>query len=150
MSDNNTIIIGIGNRNRGDDALGCLVVEKLNALGTIEHEIIEHNGEPASLMDRWLDYSRAIIIDAVSSHGEAGTVFNFDLKAEQLPKEFRRTSTHGFGLFEAIELGRVFDTLPDQMSFHGIEGSNFQMGDKVSEELNNAIDKIIENVLGEI
>ncbi len=147
------LVIGVGNGERGDDKLGSLAVERLKKH---EHEftnveVIGHGGEPASLLDRWQGYDYIILIDAVmSKNGVAGEVFNFDLIETQLPEEFRRTSTHGFGIFEAIELGKVLNQMPKKASFHGIEGKNFNVGEDVSAEMMANIDKLVENVIEEL
>ncbi len=145
------LIIGVGNRDRGDDALGPIVAERLNGLDLPQDvEVIESGGEPATMLDRWQGYDKVILVDAVMSKGVTGNVFNFNLIDTQLPEEFRRTSTHGFGIFEAIELGKVLDQMPAMASFHGIEGKNFNIGDEVSAEIHDNIDKLIENIIGEL
>ena len=120
-----TLVIGIGNRYRGDDALGCLIADEVRKKVPETIEVIEHNGEPASLIECWQEYSTVILIDAVSSGAPAGTIHHIDLQSHPLPVHFHNYSTHAFGIAEAIELARVLKKLPPNITFYGIEGKSF-------------------------
>ncbi len=120
-----TLVIGVGNRYRGDDALGCLVAAGLAKAAPGSLDIIEHDGEPASLMDHWADRRKVILIDAVSSGAKAGMIHHFDLRSQSLPASFRAFSTHAFGIADAVELARALGKLPPSLHFYGVEGESF-------------------------
>lgn len=141
-----TLIIGIGNRHRGDDALGCIIAEELRGLVPV----IEHDGEPASLIDSWQGYQRVILVDAVSSGAKPGTVFYFDLNKQALPDIFNQTSTHAFGVAEAVELARVLEKLPPQIIFYGIEAINFSTEETLSPEVRAAGDEIRNRIIEDL
>ena len=71
---NRTIIIGIGNEFRCDDAIGIITARKLKSTKLQNADVIEHNGDGASLMDIWSNYENVILIDAASMDGKAGEV----------------------------------------------------------------------------
>lgn len=150
------LIIGIGNRYRGDDGLGCLIVDELKKRIFNSAEIIEHNGDPASLIDLWDGRSQVILIDAVSSGADLGTIYYFDLRQQTLPDTFRNYSTHAFGVVEAVELARVLGKLPKHIIFFGIEGESFKLDTQQSSglepaisALQDSISKIISHEIGE-
>ena len=65
------LIVGCGNRQRGDDAAGILAAEKLSALGTTSRVC---SGEPAELIEAWEGSDDVIVIDAVVTGAPVGTV----------------------------------------------------------------------------
>ncbi len=137
-----TLIIGIGNRYRGDDALGCIVADQLKSLASPDIEVINHDGEPASLIDLWQDRSFVIMVDAVSSMSAAGTLHYINLQEQGLPDGFRSFSTHAFGIAEAIELARVLGKLPPKIVFYGVEGKSFAAAQTLSPEMTTAMEDV--------
>ena len=146
MSAKGLFVIGIGNRYRGDDAVGCILAERLKD----RFETLEHDGEPASLMEAWEDRSSVILIDAVSSGEKPGTIFQFDLQEQKLPEIFGHSSTHSFGVSEGVELARVLGGLPPQILFFGIEGKNFSIGEGLSEEVSAVLEDFKNYIIKEI
>lgn len=143
-----TLIIGIGNRYRGDDALGCLIADEIKA--NVDCDVIEHDGEPASLIDLWKDRQTVILIDAVSSGAQAGTIHRNDLQDQALPDQFRSYSTHAFGIAEAVELARVLKKLPPKIIFYGVEGKSFAADTKLSPPLQKAAQALQAQIMEEI
>ncbi len=138
-------IIGIGNRHRGDDAAGLRVMDLLKA----DFATLEHDGEPASLIDAMQGHDRVILVDAVSSGAAAGEIFRLDLQKEGLPGAFTQTSTHSFGIVEAVELARALGKLPPALVFYGIEGKNLAVGDGISPEVQNATETVAASIRAE-
>ena len=126
MSDGGSLI-GLGNDLRGDDAAGLLVARA--ARGRAEGiEVVESSGEPIDLLDAWEGFEAVVVVDAVSSGAEPGTVHRLDAAAGPLPTPFASPSTHALGLAEAVELGRALDRLPPRLVVFGIEGAEFSAG----------------------
>lgn len=144
------LIIGIGNRYRGDDAFGCIVAGDLAAHAPEGATCIEHDGEPAGLMECWQGAENVILIDAVSSGAKAGHIFRFDLARQALPEEFNLYSTHAFGVPQAVELARALGKLPQNIRFIGVEGENFDAGDELSPALSEAKGAVISEVLSSL
>ena len=140
-----TIIIGIGNRYRGDDSLGRIIARSINERAGLK--VLEHNGEMASLIDSWQGYDKVILADTVMSGNPAGTIISLNLHQTTLPDNFKLTSTHGFGVAEAVELARVLHQLPKEIFFYGIEGANFALGEKVSPPLQKNIAQLVEQIM---
>lgn len=129
MQTTRPLVIGIGNRFREDDAVGCLLAERLEAAG---FETLEHSGEPASLMEAWQGRANVILLDAVFSGAAPGTLHVFDLMVETLPASFAKPTTHAIGVAEAVEFARVLGKLPARLAFYGIEGQSYGSGTALS------------------
>ena len=145
-----TLIIGIGNPYRGDDAAGPIAARRLKekALGGVV--FLEAADEGAALMESWKDYNRAILLDAVSSGAPPGTIHRFDAGARPLRRQPFRHSTHAFGLVEAVELARVLGRLPKRLVVYGIEGKNFEAGETLSPEIARSIESLVDRIVEEI
>ena len=144
------LIIGIGNRYRGDDAFGCIVAGDLAGQVPQGVTCIEHDGEPAGLMECWQDAENVILIDVVSSGAKAGHVFRFDLARQALSEEFNLYSTHAFGVPQAVELARALGKLPRNIRFIGVEGENFDAGKELSPALSEAKNAVIAEILNSL
>ncbi len=145
-----TLVIGIGNRYRSDDGFGCSVAAELADRALPGVRCIEHDGEPATLMDCWQRAARVVLIDAVSSGAKPGTIFRFNLAQQALPEAFKLFSTHAFGVPQAIELARVLQKLPPQIAFIGVEGACFDAGEELSPVLLQAVDAVVAEILNSL
>jgi hydrogenase maturation protease len=144
-----TLVIGVGNEWRGDDAAGLLVARQLRRCGT-SLSVLEHDGEGAALMELWNRWDAVIIVDAVHSGAEPGTVYRFDAISQPLPSKIRHGSTHSFSLGEAIELGRALNQLPRHLVVYAIEGQNFEAGNRLSSQVEGVISAVADRILREI
>ena len=138
LGSSDMLIIGCGNRQRGDDAAGILVAEQLASRG-IPTETC--SGEASELMELWADAEEVIVIDAVVTGAAVGTVHVWDSRSP-LPHCKVSGSTHGFGVAEAVELSRALGTLPGRLRIYGIEGKRFEIGGKLSPEVKRAIEEV--------
>jgi hydrogenase maturation protease len=128
-----TLVVGVGNRFRGDDAAGPAVVDLLGGVAAIVHD-----GDPADLMERWAGVDEVVVVDAVRSGAAPGTVTVIDARAVPLPAGWCRSS-HAWGPGEAIELARALGTLPARVTVYGIEGADFTPGAGMSPEVSAAV-----------
>jgi len=147
---NDTIIIGIGNEFRSDDAIGIITARKLKEKNIPGIDIIEHDGDGAELMEVWKSYKNVLIIDATSIGNSPGDVKRIDAAKNKLPKGINAHSSHLFNVAEAIETSRILGKLPDRCIIYGIEGKNFNLGTEVSAEVLNASDEAVESIKKEI
>jgi len=139
------LIIGCGNRQRGDDAAGLLAAEKLSAFGIAAHAC---SGEPAELIEAWAGSDDVVVIDAVVTGAPLGTVHVWD--GHQLPKfQTAAHSTHGLGVAEAIPLARVLSRLPAKLRVFGIEGARFGVRSAVSLEVERGVEETVKQIVRE-
>jgi hydrogenase maturation protease len=146
------LIVGVGTAYRNDDAAGLIVAERLRARLPEGASVITHEGEGVSLMEQLADSEAAVLIDAMSSSAEPGTVRRFDAGAQSLlalPAQMFRHSTHAIGIVQAIELGRALGKLPRQLIVYGIEGQNFDAGTQLSPAVESSVEAVTRRVLEE-
>ena len=145
-----TLIIGLGNEYRRDDAVGLVVARRLREAAPESVLVLEETGEGAALLESWQDADTVILIDAVQSGAAPGTVHRLDAHAQPIAKKFFRFSTHAFGLAEAVELARALGRLPPRLVVYGVEGKSFEAGIGLSPAVEAATQVVVERVLGEL
>jgi len=145
-----TLIIGLGNEYRRDDAVGLVVARRVREAAPESVRVLEESGEGAGLMESWQDADAVILIDAVHSGAKPGTLHRLDAHAQPIAKKFFRFSTHAFGLAEAVELARALGRLPPQLIVYGVEGKSFEAGVGLSPEVAAAAQGVVKRVLGEL
>jgi hydrogenase maturation protease len=154
------LVIGVGNRFRGDDGVGEVVAERVRAhLGATDPAgvaVTVLDGEPTRLIDTWADAPLAVVIDAVRSGAEPGTVERIDIDpaasgGPDLPAASGGSGgTHTAGLAEALALGRALDRLPDRLVVHLVEGAEFGLGPGLSPPVAAVVDTVVAAVLGDL
>jgi hydrogenase maturation protease len=136
-----TVVIGVGNALRHDDAAGLEVARRVRALVDPSRvAVIEHEGEQSALLDLWEGAAAVVLVDAVRSVAPAGTIHRVDASNEPLPAEtWGSHSTHAIGVAEAVELARALGRMPARVIVYGIEGARFDAGQGLSKEVSDAM-----------
>ncbi len=141
-----TLVIGCGNEDRGDDAAGLIAVRRLRELGVPARE---HRGDALSLIESWRGAKHVLIIDATFSGGSPGALSEWDGRAAPVVRDALRSSTHAMGVAEAIDLARVLDRLPPVLTVYGIEGARFEPGAEASPEVAEAAERLARRLAAE-
>lgn len=149
-SEQNILLIGVGNDLRSDDGVGPHIVRKIGEAAPPEVDLVEASGEGAALMESWSAYATVYVFDAVSSGGTPGEVVRFDAAREEIPSRFFNYSTHAFSLAEAVELARALGRLPHSLTVFGVEGQNFNHGPELSGAVRQAADRVVDQVVIEL
>jgi len=144
------LIIGIGNEYRNDDGVGLLVARKIQEAQIPGIIIREQSGEGAALIEAWKGYEKVLLVDAVSSGAEPGTIRRIDATAQKVPTKFFHYSTHAFSVAEAVELARTLNEIPKNLVIYGIEGENFTSGNIITPALQKAALKLSQQIISEI
>jgi hydrogenase maturation protease len=150
MQAHNTIFMGVGNPLRSDDGAGRFVVQRLRSQIPRGVKVLEETGDSTELLEAWKEADLVFLVDAVQSGAPPGTILRLDAQAEKLPKWFSRSSTHSFGVAEAIELARTMGELPEQLIVYGIEGLDFSAGTELSPDVAEALPVAANLILQEI
>ena len=147
MSKKTTVVIGIGNADRGDDAIGLLVARRLRDVTLPDVHVYESSGDPAGLMEKWGTGQSVIAIDAMVTGGEPGSIRIIDaFEIDATAAMFHSQSTHAFGLAEAVRLARALESLPSHFTVVGIEGQSFEVGAPLSPLVGSALKQAVEAV----
>lgn len=140
-----TRIVGCGNPQRMDDGAGILVARRLRELG-ICAEI--QSGGAFELIADWDREQQVVLIDAVVTGAPAGTVHVWAGNPPCLSRT-QHFSSHGFGLAEAFRLAQILNCLPRQIRMYGIEGDQFDVGERISPEVAAAIEQVAQQIAKE-
>ena len=141
------LIIGIGNPDRGDDAVGRAVAARLRTRIPGNVRVVESDGEATNLLAWFSESDEVILIDAAMSGGAPGTIERLDAHDPRLRAARAGMSSHGFGLAEAIELARTLGQLPRGCVVFAIEGRSFALGDRLSPDVEAAIEVVAALIL---
>jgi hydrogenase maturation protease len=145
-----TVIIGVGNELRGDDAVGLVVARQLERKVSEGVKVTCCEGEPVSLLAAWDGHDHAIVVDATQSGAEPGTIRRLAAHDGPLPPALGGSSTHLLGLADALELARALGRLPATTIVYGIEGAAFTTGTGLSDPVAAAADRVAAAVLREL
>ena len=162
MTDFRVLLIGIGDELRGDDGAGIELVRRLYADGGCDRlHCIERSGEATELLEAWRGWSRVIVVDAMRSGAAPGTLARLEITSqrpegtsqrpegtsEPLTGLARGASTHALGLADAVELGRVLESLPAHLILHAVEAVLLEAGSPLSTEVRQALPALEKAVL---
>ena len=143
------VVIGIGNRDRGDDGAGLEVARRLRALAPAGVSVCEL-GYSLAMVEAWAGAPLAIVVDAACSGAPAGTVTRFEAHERPLPARWLEDSTHAFGVGQTIELARALGALPPRTVVYAIEGARFEPGEGLSVPVAAAVDRVVACLLREV
>ena len=149
------LVFGIGSVDRGDDAVGVIVADQVREAVTGSEgdwvKVVVHE-DPTALLEALDGTDVAVIIDAVRSGAEPGTVTRFDMGRHDPPLAADRgagvAGTHGLGLAAVIDLARALGRLPSRVVLVGIEADDFGHGRGLSDPVRESVPDALEHVLG--
>lgn len=149
---NSVAVIGIGNPYRMDDAVGLVVARELRDQITLSHDsstahVMECTGGMFELMDLWSGADYVVLVDAVHSGTDPGTIFQIDAVGQPVPSSLFHYSTHGLNLADSVELARLLGKLPHHLKIFGIEGADFGNGTHLSSDVAAAADHTVQSLL---
>ena len=144
-----TVVIGIGNAYRRDDGVGLVVVESVRDRVDEGVEVLTYEQEPSRLIEAWEGAGAVIVVDAASGP-EPGTVRRFDAVEQPIPAGVFRSSTHAFGVGDAIEISRTLGTLPARLVVYGVAGEDFAAGVGLTAPVQAAVGAVAEAILRDL
>jgi hydrogenase maturation protease len=140
------IVIGIGNPDRGDDAVGVRVARWVAAqrpdLCVLEFD------DPSEALDAWAPEDTVVVADAINSGGDPGDIHVVDVLARKLPAgNWSTEGTHALGLAVVVELARALGQLPRRLMVVGVEAAQFDHGTPMSGVVEAAVPAAADAVL---
>ncbi len=151
-------IIGLGNAFRADDAVGIVVARQLLPYKSPSVSIIEGELAGLTLLHEMEGMDKLILIDAISSQSEVGTLHRFAIPQDldtigQLAWNTSGSSTHGLGLGAALTLANTLGELPPYVVVYGIELATvkhgFELSPKVAKAIQTVVNRIVTEELGQ-
>jgi len=139
------LVVGVGNRNRGDDGVGPRVVDAVRARLAHVATYLAH-GDLSDLVMRWEPEQQVIVVDAMVSGRPPGSIVEVNAVEEHLPIDSGLLSSHGVGLAEAVELARALDRLPARLTIFGVEAERFEHLGEIGTNVASAIDEVVDRI----
>ncbi|EAZ90772.1 hydrogenase maturation protease [Crocosphaera chwakensis] len=144
-------VIGCGNLNRCDDAVGVIIAQKLQKIfqdaNLCNLKIYDCGTAGMEVMFQARGSEKLIIIDACSTDSEPGTIYKVPgEELEELPEP--SYSLHDFRWDHALAAGRkIFkEEFPNDVTVYLIEAENLGLGLEISPSLKDPIKKVIESI----
>ena len=147
-------VIGLGNPEAGDDALGLIAIRKLRATygDAPDVELIEA-GPAHRITDLLDDVDAVVVVDAVRTRGgqrRAGEIIRVALGIPGALDVVKSSlSSHGFGLAEALGLAAALRST-GRFVFFGIEVADVTTGRRLSPPVAAAMPKLQEMIESEV
>jgi hydrogenase maturation protease len=149
-SERRRLVVGVGNRLRGDDAVGLETAARLAVRLRDRVRVVPFDGESTGLLDLWDGEALVVLVDALRSHGHPGRIHRFDGNLEDLLSEPPPSSTHALSVGEVWRLGASLGQLPDRLVVFGVEGEQFAPGTGLSPAVAGALEALTEAVAAEV
>jgi hydrogenase maturation protease len=137
------IVLGVGNRLRGDDAVGCVLCDELS--GKVEAEVIDSGDTPENYVEpvAKLRPRRILVIDCCDFGASAGE-FRLFSRQELEELSYGLLSTHTLPLSLTVELlaletGATIELL-------GIQPERIEFGTDLSPSVQAALPALVERV----
>jgi hydrogenase maturation protease len=140
------LVIGIGNRSRGDDAVGPEVASRLAQLGLTGVAVVVLD-EPIALVEQLGTHDDVVVVDAIDPRGHPGRVHVLHLGCAPLRREPPALGSHGLGVAHAVELARALGLLPKRLTLVGVEARTFHLGAPLSAQVRGSLDDAAEAVV---
>ena len=149
MTTPRAVVIGIGNQLRRDDGIGPAVAAHIQRREIPGIRVVITHGEPMGLLDAWAGVRLAVVIDAVAT--EPCTPGRWRrIAADHLAPPCGAVGTHGFGICEALELGRVLNHVPQQLIIYAVDVGDVTVGQGLSAPVAATVPVLVDAVLGEL
>jgi len=148
------MVIGLGSPDRGDDAVGSIVAERVRGVVGDDVEVLTRE-DPTALVHAWHGRRAVVLVDSMISGAAPGTVTVRHAGTNDAPlptfafAAAGRGGSHAFGLAGAVELSRTLGTLPEHVAIVGIESKTFSHG-PMSAPVAESVDKAADAVCAEL
>ena len=142
-----TLVLGLGHRFRRDDSIGLVLADWLKATAPADTRVETLEGAFPALWERWISDERILLLDAACDGAPPGTLRVYDLRDAPPPVDGSRTSSHGFGLVEAVELAKELRALPRGLALLTVCGEDFSVGPGLSASVKAALPAAQDRIL---
>ena len=145
------LILGVGNLLLRDEGVGVHVISTLRERELPDDvELLDGGTASFDLLDTLAGRRQVIIIDAVRTGSEPGTIFRFTPEDISTSRE-QLTSLHQVGLLATLDLvDHLLDSPPEEVIILGVEPKEIDWGLELSAEVEAAVPKVIELITSEL
>ncbi|NOX89766.1 MAG: hydrogenase maturation protease [Calditrichaeota bacterium] len=142
-------VIVLGNRLRGDDAIGPVVLDELKKQDIpIPVTLIEAGSDAFTLLEHLNGKEPLIIVDCAQMGAVPGTVKRIGIDLENFNINEQMISLHGFSFSEVLSMARGLGAVAP-CTVIGIQPESLNMGDELSAGVRAAIPRILNMIIEE-
>jgi hydrogenase maturation protease len=148
-----TLILGLGNRQRGDDGAGPAAIDALRGCNLPGAAQLLDGGMPGlEIVLLFEDFERVIVIDAAEMGLAPGQWRRFTPSgaAITVPEGALTGTLHNAGLAEALALARALEVLPPTLIIYGIEPGRLDWQEGLSAPVLDALPYLVRAVRAEL
>jgi hydrogenase maturation protease len=150
------VVLGLGNRIQGDEALGALVVERLLA----EPGILAGLPDPASvdcldggtvglaLLPHIESVDGLVVVDLIDADREPGTIL--DLDGESLLRRDIVLGVHDLGATELLATLAFMGAMPRRTRVAGVQPKEISLGVELTPEVAGAMPALLDLIVGHL
>jgi len=142
------LIIGIGNLLRSDDGVGLHVIETLRKEDLSDNVDLMDGLSGLDILDVIEGYDRIIIIDAIQTGGEPGTIHKLSLEDLKAKHTLHSYSTHlNMDFPTVLELGgKLFpEKIPEDITIIAVEAEDITtISDKCTPQVEKAVPEVVQ------
>ncbi len=142
-------IIALGNRLRGDDAIGPVLLDNIEmSAADTDLKLIDAGSDAFLVLEHLMEKDPVLILDCARMNRQPGTVMVFSAQDAEIRTTAENIVLHGFSLAEIIEMaGKLGQTAP--LRIVGIEPESVDFNQPLSATLNKQLPFILNKVLEE-
>ncbi len=143
-----TLLLGLGNTLLTDEAVGPMVVGRMQAEDDAPGRIRYLDGGTLSftLAGPIAECSRLIVVDAAAMGAKPGTVRVFEGQAMDRQLGLHAKTVHEVSLADLLDIARLTDTLPARRALIGIEPAVVDWGSALTPAVHEAVAEAISRV----
>ena len=146
-----TLIFGIGNPYRCDDAVGIKVVQEIaKQIDTSDIDVKWGSIDGVAILDEVVGYDRVIFVDSVKTgKGKPGDIYKIKHASEGKTGSF---TSHGIDFLTALRVGENFKlSMPRQIDIFAVEiKDNTSFSEQCTEEVSKSIPELVHLIIAEI
>nr|WP_255666671.1 MULTISPECIES: hydrogenase maturation protease [unclassified Legionella] len=138
-------VLGIGSP-FGDDQAGWKVIEILKQQIVLPSKVapyvmIESHDRPGIRLLELINNAHTVfLIDAIKSNNVIGTIHRFN--KDDILEPANQFSTHGIGVWQALQLASALNTLPNNIILYGIEIDAIVLDSTLSPCVQSAVEQL--------
>ena len=142
-------LIALGNRLRGDDGIGPIVLQNLAQRKEARHfNLIEAGSDAFAVLEYLNGKQPNIVVDCAEMGAPPGTVKKMRLAENDLGVLNDLISLHGFSFAEIYAMARSLGEIAPT-TLVGIQPATIDFGEKLSPQVEQAIPQILELIIQE-
>jgi hydrogenase maturation protease len=150
LTHNRTILLGLGNLMRSDDAIGVLAARALEESGRLpeEIEVIEGGTLGLDLLGLLYGASRILVLDAVDFGAVPGKLTKFE--GAEISKLPTSKSVHLLGLSDLMNVLLLMDAPAMEVVLLGVQPESTEWGTKLTSKVGAAQKGLIDAALQQL